>query len=577
MQTGLVFGIIMIIILICIGLFAGYVAARWAWAYWSKVRITTMGAAVVPIMCLLICVPAGAQSLDGCNLHTSLTGFSTTCTFVGTLVNCTLDGYISAAFENIGDKMCYSLADDSSTWLGDITMEYIAHSNRFETILEYFTSNWYPQVFTQKYCAETLIFGSAYCNHGVNDCLNNLQDPGRGEAIMGNSLLFPGESVCMDSCGCAGCDCFSCDSACTYGRFAITPAPSVWKVKSIETTGTSVPVVRVCANSPQTGWFCEEQNVDTIFGIFNGSIPVYVSSWQKTVPSPNNQISVIIGVGDSTLTQEQTAPAGYPVSNQIGDIQATTAEAFTTGLTSDSFIFDPRLCVPILADGGILYDCALSGARIIQAGQTNILSLSNIYVCGLYQGEQVWCQGGFARPFTARIEFGGNVSASRVLTQICPEAEFLSVTGCHSCNTGGYLTIRVRSTCLPGTVILTANGFDLGNSSVALTRNWEVAVLLLQASDRPISGVLTLHGVQSDDFLLSIAGSLTDPIIYLNTPGTQTVGNATSTIDGWNWGQRIGLIVGVTIAAIVVLGIIAAGVTFFVFKGGAATMYERLG
>jgi len=572
MQAGLVFGIIMIIILMLAGVMLAALATRWLWLRRHTLSRTD-AAIVATAMCLMIITPVNTQ-LVGCNSHTSIIGMVPDCLMTGNTMNCSVTGQVVMDFQYIGQKSCFTLSTEDNIWLADLTVEYVYHTKEFNTLVDYYTSNWQLYEYSVRYCAHTIFSGSEYCDHDGSDCTTGLEDPSRAGAISGDTLLFPGQSICMDSCGCAGCDCFSCDSACTYGRWAIYPVPSVWEVRSIENRGVSKPVVRWCARTNDMDWQCDLSSVDTEFMMF-GNHTTYTSAWVREVVNAMGELKPIIGVSEATLDTEIASRPNIPRKGLIGDIQANTPEAFTSSVSQSSFIYDPDICDGTLADGGIVYRCSMPGASHISAGLTNILT-GNGEICSLQAGAKVNCMSPFANPFTLSLEFDGTDRISRVFTQICPEGEFVSMAGCHSCRSGGSILLNLKSTCLEGTVVVTSEGFTLNNASIPLTRGREDYILSIGSSQKNVRGTITIYGSGAPNLILEVSGLLQDPVLDIHGNELGFFYNNTSEIDGWSWGQRIGLIVGVSIAAIVILGVIAALVLFLMYRSGAIAEYMMI-
>jgi hypothetical protein len=120
-----------------------------------------------------------------------------------------------------GSMFCASISDVNGQSIGSIKIKLEQVLKIVTTRSIYYTSDWtgVSQSVRRCYLAGPCVgmMCSACC--GDRSAFGQITDT--------TVLSFPGLSGCKSSCGCAGCGCFMCDSACLYWAWSLVPTNKV--------------------------------------------------------------------------------------------------------------------------------------------------------------------------------------------------------------------------------------------------------------------------------------------------------------------------------------------------------------
>jgi len=283
---------------------------------YRRVYQTRFDSATVMMLILFLPLVAAQSSCVGTLVTVS---DLTTCTLLDSgLLTCEADIVLSGTVRFAGDKICVGLKSDKDVALGYISVEFLSQETLLPLSLAYYTSNWEPVSNANKYCR--YILGTGDNDHcGANDCSSaHGTDPSLGGAITGSSLAYPGRSVCVDSCGCAGCGCFSCDSACLYGRWSIKPVPSIWEVHIIERVGEIKTYGRICyksvADETET---CSDVYLSGMFSLFGFDFDFTNNQLTRTESFYGKNLVSGLNNGETISYLDFVSKTNVPENNQI--------------------------------------------------------------------------------------------------------------------------------------------------------------------------------------------------------------------------------------------------------------------
>jgi len=481
------------------------------------------------------------------------------CTRNLTAESCTITSQVLATLPFPGTTICYVLMNEKDdAVLGHIEVGYVKSEIIAQTILQYWTSSW---AVTTK--SETDCPNSNYCD-GDNNCgiFNTLShtDPNYLKCwgdCDGLCSLYPGQSYCMSSCGCAGCGCFFCSDACTYGRWGIAPSPDVTAVYKIGNF-LRFPTLQICyvdtlgirkcyvkrVESSTAIQFSDDFSVTTLGSLAAGSIQTPA---QYVIRRHDNLFKWF---GDA-------CDVNVPCPGNVGDIQSSTSGGLFNP-TPSSFAFPPNLFIPTVQGHTMTFTGPLPGLQIKRP------TLDNLQL-PLYANSVNWdldstlnLVGAELNPGVLLIAIDAeNMKFTRVINEICPEIELLAVKGKFSETKGAWFEINALSTCLQGSCILSGNGITLNTPSLNLTYNIKKYIVYFTSSVKSIKGVVTCTaGKHTDSFQFS--ATLEDPEIDIVTNNTQSVTTGNAFKDWW-FGLEIAAQVGFAIGMSIVLAIIVAG------------------
>jgi len=425
--------------------------------------------------------------------------------------------------------------------------------------LLYYSSNWAPVVEEATLCRYDLggFVGDRRCG-GTQDCNTIFSEPSMGGVLSGLAVFLPGVSTCQDSFGCAANGCVSCEPGCAFGRFSLNPNPSafpVWEIADFRT----VHEIQICWKDSM-GETCEVQTsqqsaqspgnftVNSLGELFTGKS--YTTNGHK-----------IIYCGPDCAKLVPASEQNIPIRGTIGDIQSGTPLDGSVPLTPGSAIFDQTICTSVLSGNHLKYTCAGSGAALVdrypplpeRRGSVTWFSDAN-GIMGIDDD-----------PGPLQIELKTNlpVNLNYITNDVCPEAVFVTMSGCYGCNEGARMQIRAHSSCLEGTVTLMSSKLTFRQPSIELKRDELVFVISFDTLDKDVEDVIVLRG--TNDFKLTVTGLLGEPTVNLPhtnetvSPGTSSVHD---TLNNWDWGQRIALIVGVSVGAVLLLVLLGVGVYY---------------
>jgi len=363
----------------------------------------------------------------------------------------------------------------------------------------------------------------------------------------------------------------------------LNPVGSTYKVLA-PTSMSTRPYVEICFATPDGVSKCQltlaspgsTVNVGltpvrfTLLGLLQGDITIFGDN------------KFIVSSDGSNAWYGPASLASLPVSGGIGDIQSGSESGLLNPTTS-SFLFSTNQVQMLPAQDYCSYNVQASGIR-----QLNFLPRLPVTI-----GTTSWNLNGNSAingissnpgPVLGQITMGSYTFRS-VINEICPQGNSIGISGCYLCEGGARWTIKAKSSCAPGSCVLTtqSNGVTLLTSSIILERSIETYFINFTMTDK--KGTLNLKcssGGRSftleEKYVLEEPRTIIDPngTIVGYVPGypNPTIG-VDSLVKSLDIGETIGASIGtaVLVAAVLLLVILMIG---GLYKCISNKSYERI-
>lgn len=481
------------------------------------------------IMCLILC-----SSAQSCSDEFFITGTELVqCTHSNNLVDCIAQVSSLFTLHNLQSTACLTVKDPiSEASIATMSITYESGYWVCPTIPRFYTSDWSTVLSSTKKCPS-----EQYCNPSQNCDTFNLDNYNAYGLLSGLSTTLPGVTNCLNTCGGWGCSCALFDNSCTYSRWAVNPIGSVYSVNQINECVFNAKIkvsITDSDNETQTLYIPTSGPVtwgSFTFG-FTGILPV-------TMP---NILSYDILTDGSTFYKIPIASLGSTTPGVIGDIQGSTSSSIQRP-TRTSFDFAHTLCSTTTTNTAFKVDCSKSAVSTAKISAPKMPIISSFGVTTVNGQDQYVL---LADPPTIVLELTSlPVHFQREISIVCPVGGPLSevsgnpllqsplidtdefvVTGCFNCPQGFQAAIVVASECAEGLVDVSFEN-DLTSSvkmnikTLYLRTSWDVAVISMQSDTKLVKGNILLKG-KTHEFRIAISATLMDPLIILNTNGSNT-------------------------------------------------------
>jgi len=354
-----------------------------------------------------------------------------------------------------GAQSCITVRDSSNKTLGVIKIKYVNAMDTITLSSQYYTARWLAFTQSVKRCS-----GAGHCVDYQCQDVERLQiRDANGELTDFHVVKYPGRVSCQASCGCAGCGCFLCDSACLYSGFSLVPFGNVSQVLELATRMRS-PTIRIeymlqdgttyVSNTSVT-------NVNTNIGQF--TVQILVSLTQALSDFPSDFTHVII---NPDLTKIGPASkVNIPKINSVGDIQANAPLDFSNA-SPDAFIFDPAVKVDSsVTSDSIHYTFSSPGILLLDHAPfysfpVNISGNTWFYSNGILFSN-IMNPGALLLSVTSP----NGLTFTKTENVVCPAAVFVSANGCYSCLFNAHILVNASSKCAEGFATFTVSDPDV--------------------------------------------------------------------------------------------------------------------
>jgi hypothetical protein len=535
----------------------------------SEVPMDSMGSTPFKKIVFLMLLFAPLALANNCASGINVPVTASSCTVTATTETCSLSLSDLITIPAPGLDACLTFTGAGGAVFGTMIITYEQMVVDAPLALQYVTSMWSGASYSNKQCNWGFLCGS--CANYDPTTNPEVCNPGQTTGCLFDafSQQYPGNSICTSQCGCAGCNCISCDAACVYSRFWIVPEGLFCEVYQPISIGYR-PQVTV--------------NI-TIMGVSN----VYTVDIVSLTTSVGSDFSITIEgslagseslIGSNAVLQcsngynafAPASAANAPIVGSIGDIQGNSYSSFNADPKA-SFIFASGIASPLYTSTATNYVFAAPGLKSINAGTSPYPKFPTLLGSVLWSVNGPTLIGVDASPgaLVMTVSTTSELSVTRDINQVCPVATSGNITGCYSCSQGATIVLLAHSRCLAGAAVVTSTGdCDITSPSVVLsTSDQYLNVKVTSTVADPVCTVtLTAPGYSSS---VEITGTLVRQDLIVVQNGTYsanaTVGDGLalpdlSGINGWfsglaAWAQ------GLVITAIVVASVIAAAVVIY--------------
>jgi len=500
----------------------------------------------VTIFFFILILPCSSQCITSTIIFSEIQS----CSFQNGTDTCTLQLNQNVILPHLDNKVCIMFASTTGQYLGSMNVTYDLSLIQAQTTPLYFTSDWTGLACSGKSCRN-----SDYCSSGCTQdqtVLNNY--------LTGQCVLWPGKSQCQASCGCAGCGCFLCSSACLASRYAFEPQGSAIQVNDILSTNTYPRVIiELELNGTLSTYFSDVLSTAVagpftvnLLGSFAG--PSTVFGTNKFVTRGSNAYLA------------QASDYNNPQFGTVGDIQSQTISSF--GLPSPTgFIFPSTVVASVASDNSVTYSFPTSGAQLLNSNTILPKQIGNLM--WTFSGNTLYATNSDPPAITLSIYSTNPMILSYKRTSVCPAIDNVTVNGCFNCPMGFTLTVLVKSNCDAGSVkvsLITSSRMSCFNSFIAIGTTYSPVILQCISYDKQVSGNLTLIGDTTDSILFQTVLNNAPPLTQQEI--TDIFGNYSLPSDNGNfvdwWNSLTGSMIFVKV--LIIAGCI---LVFLVLFGGA--------
>jgi len=488
---------------------------------------------------------ARAQSFS-CAMGATVQSSIAVCAATATNISCANTANMLFSIPTTQQSACLTWNNTQGAPVQTSKIEYTSLEYEVTLASEYFTSAWTGVSYSSKSCWTP----SNWCGP-ICDNMNSSDPFGHGQ-VNGVTTGLPGRTGCYRSCGCAGCDCFYCNTACVAYRWAAQPNGETCEILGLS-SGEFHPIISI-----STG------NVNHTF-VVRSSLQELEPNFKFSVvstsfPTPPTFQPFKIMRCASGVFAVLASPANQGQPNTIGDIQGPTSGAFTSP-TSSSFNVVSNLATPQFHQSSVTHQFTASGLATVERHRLPYIINGLLWT---YQDGKI--RTNLTSPFGLILsaEADGFIT-SRQFDAVCPEVEFVTGSGCYGCYlNASVFTIRGHSSCLRGTCTVSTQDPHL--TIISQTVTFELTDTLI-----PISIIASAPDIDTD---LTFTCSGSTVILHVNatliplslwelqqngTNGNSTVVTGSSgslSFKGFAFGSPLRSF----ISSIVIMGIVAAAI-----------------
>lgn len=471
-------------------------------------------AVMISVICCIIPI-SEAYCSDGALIP----ALTTTCTAGNATVDdCQFTTQLLATIPDVGGSSCFTLTDNTGKLLASIKIKFFSMKQTVSISNLYTTSAWYGLSEGIQRCRNAGSCTGVQCETMAS---TNRNAYGK---LNGALEGYPGAARCDAGCGCAGCGCFYCSSSCLFSGYGLiatgancavrAPLSSVYtpmiQVEVIDTTGVTVVQNATLTSSPITiGSFSF-----TIVGTFNNGAAIFGSRKAMICSNGQNYLGF-------------ASEVNAPVAGSIGDIQSNNAaQLFSNSITA--FIYAPGLFT--FSGGGgtsVSYSFRNPGFDALSVQPKLPTTFGNSvwnYVSGNLESDLLSIGTMVVQVNTV----GTGYTIQRRVELVCPEASFISMDGCFSCDSGAAIKISAKSLCFGGLVSISDDDTDviISTSSIVITNTTSTYTIFAKSPHTDVEMNLLISG-NGGTVSVSVSGKLIDANLVINqTQGSQQVSGA---------------------------------------------------
>jgi hypothetical protein len=525
-------------------------------------------ARILFVMCMLatanaLIVPGSDGCTEGRVVETSV---STCAQYPDGSMQCNVnvDATISIPYQ--GASVCLTYADqDQGIVLGTIIIEYLSLQHTLSLSTQYYTGSWRGHGTSNQRC-----YNAGGCPSTCNT-MSPDDATGAGELRDWVVSASPGVSGCFSGCGCVNCGCFYCSSSCVYYRSVILPngdvetvlAPSfhiytpIVAINVFDATGVNVYSFQgeirtgmqfslpIGSSYPGTGLLIgDPQDPGTgqaTPGVFTVNAPTIAG-----IPTQGINPYKVVASGGNYYFASASEP-NAPVLGSIGEIQAQQPTFLSANQGTSAFKFASgyyQLNQGTTIAGFSFRDSALNSSGL----NPTMIALPAVVNGNLWSVSDtgyIWTNESSRAELQMTLTSATPFNFGRMVTSVCPTAEFVSSHGCYSCAQGASMRVVAFSTCQAGPVLVYATD-ELGNdeprlvvttASVMLTKVQTEYLINFQTSvEGPFSGWLTFDSAGNKFTMPFTVSAVSGVVIVPNTSGNGTAkaeSGGTTTRSNW--------------------------------------------
>lgn len=381
------------------------------------------------------------------------------CTITGSSKVCLTSMDVVAFLPSPNSVHCFDYVDANQTFQQTF-VQYVYHMSYADLYALYYTSAWDEEDTSHKSC------------DGVYPCVSNNcglmppTDVNANGALSGDATTWPGDTRCDASCGCAGCRCLRCSSACLFSRAAVRPSGPAGLVSNfVSTREEPFVMATIVTNKGVVDQFVFTNTQPSENGNFTFAI---TGEFVNSVTTFNGQ-KVLFSDNKSWVTPACENSEPQPL--MVGDIQAVSAVALQQA-TAQSFIFSDDLWHFSAQQSSAKYVFEEPGMKRLDSAKQLPAEINGQVWSMASGGSSLVCNntnpGTVTYFMKSKSPYKVEVDVKTVCSEITGEGPS---GGCHSCLSGAYFNMTARSICEPGfaAVVLKDDAFNGINSPNLMT------------------------------------------------------------------------------------------------------------
>nr|CAJ2358138.1 Glycoprotein CDS [Astacus astacus] len=376
-----------------------------------------------PLYCCLVFFALIIPSYQ-CSVSQTLSVSNSECFNLGNgLKECKISQKLRLAVSPVGQESCFSLLDDNSRALGSLVVKTSTVEVTCIESSQYFVPSVVMNCLSEKHCS-----GSGQCVNGCKD--EKSLDNWKSQSEKMHKFR------CITSCGCAGCGCFYCTPGCLYAMAflesrnhheVLTCSEWQFNVKievRLNTGGKSLSRDLILRPGQPRRAF------NSTFGLISIS---------PTISDLANKCFLRDMYEDISLVE--CNKRGEYSGGRIGEIQCPNEESAKGGLSS--CFFDETMIE--ITDRGLAADCIGHFISTDDLFHNNRLPK---HYPGILIRKSI--NGSIVADFSSsslleiQIDTQGLTMVQTIDRSTC-FAEFISLTGCYSCDSGAKLRMRIKT------------------------------------------------------------------------------------------------------------------------------------
>jgi hypothetical protein len=495
---------------------------------------------------LVLCVPLVAA----CDSNLIISGQNVDCIIDGNTEICSLNTQSLVSLPYLGSTLCLTVMnEDEDLVMGYINITFTESLAVAGLQLDYWTSNRQIQTSSHKSCA-----GGAYCTATINCATKRTptQMITMGGALGGPSTTYPGESICSDGCGCAGCNCVKCAESCVYGRYGVQAVPSLYKVMNVATSRL-VPRITICYGTVDGAISCNTTKFYSGNTILVGDnyTMTYIGSFQTSFNFLGKRLLIMGNKTNAWFTDASLK--NVPIAGTVGEIQANNPTPFTNP-TATSYRIASNICTGYLSDASWHYNCIPPPLGDVISGTSLPSEVDGIYWS--YSADDTLV-GVISNPpgISLTLTGTGSLTFRTRRIQVCPLLSFDSVSGIWGSPVGAQAKLIGKSTCLAGKCVLStlSTQIELDTPYLELDTIDQELIVFFRSNVKSVSFELSCTSLGKSHTVI-VEGELDDPNpIEPITPPVVPDDGFNQWFDDLSLGAKIGFGIGVSLGGLLVL------------------------